>query len=371
MSEAISRSRLRHRARRLVGTSLRRSPDFVQRGAATAGAAVITALESTPAGKAAAARVAPKAPKARNKKGRNNRRKAKATSTAPVWVTPPVPTPDGLTFAEVESAFRSWSVDGEPVGHLDAYVADSQMRFLYTWDLVRSDRGACLELGANPYFTTWLLDVYTDLDLTLANYYGARGEATQLHSWLPPGESERVDAQRHCQLFNVEEDVFPYPDDSFDVVLFCEMLEHMLMDPMHTLREIHRVLKPGGALVLTTPNVARIENVLRLVHGANMYDPYSGFGPYGRHNREYTRHELHQLLEFAGFEVESSKTADGHPVDVSHFPAYGRVAPLLEDRKVDLGHYLYVKALATGTPREGLPSFLYRSWPEGAIVDYP
>ena len=331
---------------------------------------MIAALETTPAGKAAAARVAANAPKAKVPK---RRRKATATPvpTGPVWVTPPVPTPDGLTFAEVEKAFRSWSVDNEPVGHLDPYVADSQMRFLYTWDLVRHDQGTCLELGANPYFTTWLLDAYTDLDLTLANYYGARGESTQPHSWLPPGGSERVEVQRHSQLYNVEEDIFPHPDDSFDVVLFCEMLEHMLMDPMHTLREIHRVLKPGGALVLTTPNVARIENVLRLVHGSNMYDPYSGFGPYGRHNREYTRHELHLLLEFAGFEVESSKTADGHPVDLSHFPLQDAVAPLIRERKDDLGHYLYVKARATRAPREGLPSFLYRSWPAGAIVDYP
>ena len=189
-------------------------------------------------------------------------------------------------------------------------------------------------------------------------------------SWIPPGESERVEVKRFCKLFNVEEDEFPYPDDSFDVVLFCEMLEHMLMDPMHTLREIHRVLRPGGALVLTTPNVARIENVLRLLHGANMYDPYSGFGPYGRHNREYTRHELHRLLEFAGFDVESSMTADGHPVDVEHFSLYGAAAPLIEYRKNDLGHYLYLKARATRPPREGLPSFLYRSWPEGAIVEY-
>ncbi len=276
MSEATSKPNLRVKARRLAGTSLRKSPAFVQRGIAKASAQVLAALETTPAGQQAAAQVAATGPEAAAGPSRV------VAPDEPVWTTPPVPTPAGLTFAEVEKAFRSWSVDGEPVGHLDHYVTDSQMRFLYTWNLVRDDQGSALELGANPYFTTWLLDAYTDLDLSLANYYGERGESTQTHSWLPPGESERVEVQRYSKLFNVEEDEFPYPDDSFDVVLFCEMLEHMLMDPMHTLREIHRVLKPGGALVLTTPNVARIENVLRLLHGANMYDPYSGFGPYGR-----------------------------------------------------------------------------------------
>ena len=370
MSDPQAKPNFRVKARRLAGTSLRKSPAFIQRGAAKASAQVIAALETTPAGQQAAAQVATHLPTPPTPPQDPNGPPRVAPPAEPVWVTPPVPTPAGLSFAEVEKAFRSWSVDGEPAGHLDHYVTDSQMRFLYTWNLVRDERGSCLELGANPYFTTWLLDEYTEMDLSLANYYGERGESTQEHSWLPPGADERVQTQRYSKLFNVEEDEFPYPDDSFDVVLFCEMLEHMLMDPMHTLREIHRVLKPGGALVLTTPNVARIENVLRLLHGANMYDPYSGFGPYGRHNREYTRHELHRLLEFAGYDIEVSMTADGHPVDVEHFPVYGAAAPLIEYRKNDLGHYLYLKARATRPPREGLPSFLYRSWPEGAIVEY-
>jgi SAM-dependent methyltransferase len=287
-----------------------------------------------------------------------------------VWRTPEVPLPDGLSLSEVEKTLRSWSVNSEPVGHLDGYVADSQLRFLYTWGLVRNDTGRCLELGGNPYFTTWLLDKYTELELTLANYYGERGDTRETVSWLPLGETTRVETERLSHLFNVEEDEFPFPDDSFDVVLFCEMIEHMLMDPLATLRQIHRVLKPNGVLVLTTPNVARLENVLRMLHGANIYDPYSGFGPYGRHNREYTRHELHRLLDFAGFEVETSMTADGHPSDATKWELYDAASPLIDFRSPDLGHYLYVRARATGRPRPGLPSFLYRSWPQGKIVEF-
>jgi SAM-dependent methyltransferase len=287
-----------------------------------------------------------------------------------VWQTPQVPLPDGLSLAEVEKTLCSWSVNGEPVGHLDGYVTDSKLRFLYTWGLVRNDTGRCLELGANPYFTTWLLDTHTDLELTLANYYGERGETRETVSWLPPGATTRVEAARPCNLFNVEEDEFPYADDSFDVVLFCEMIEHMLMDPLATLRQIRRVLKPNGVLILTTPNVARLDNVLRMLQGDNIYDPYSGFGPYGRHNREYTRRELHRLLDFAGFEIETSMTADGHPSDATTWELYDAAAPLIEFRQGDLGHYLYVRARATRPPREGLPSFLYRSWPAGKIVGF-
>ena len=294
---------------------------------------------------------------------------APAFSGQPVWVSPDLPTPDGVSVADLEKTMRSWSIGGEPVGHMDDYVSDSFHRFLHTWSLVRGEKGRALELGANPYFTTFLLDEYTDLELTLANYFGTRGTIDETLSYLPVGASERVEKVRTSAMFNVEEDRFPYDDGSLDVVLFCEMLEHMLMDPTATLREIHRVLKPNGVLVLTTPNVARIVNVLALVNGANMYDPYSGYGPYGRHNREYTNHELHLLLRFMGYEVETAFTADGHPVHAESWPKYEQVAPLLEYRKADLGHYLFIKARKVREPREGLPNFLFRSYPAGVIVD--
>tara|TARA_Y100000310_G_C20617994_1_gene781696 strand:- start:866 stop:1567 length:702 start_codon:yes stop_codon:yes gene_type:complete len=46
----------------------------------------------------------------------------------------------------------------------------------------------------------------------------------------------------------------PYPDNTFDVVLFCEVIEHV-EDDAKVLREICRVLKPGGRVVITTPSL--------------------------------------------------------------------------------------------------------------------
>src|SRR5437763_11346969 len=112
--------------------------------------------------------------------------------------------------------------------------------------------------------------------------------------------------------FNVEQEPFPFPDSSFDVVLFFEVLEHLQNDPIRVLLEIKRVLKRRGRLILTTPNVARLENVLRLTSGQNIYDPYSDYGPYSRHNREYNKHDLARLLKFCGFELEILFSADVH-----------------------------------------------------------
>ena len=48
-----------------------------------------------------------------------------------------------------------------------------------------------------------------------------------------------------------------YADDSFDVVFFLDVYEH-LRDPVSIIEEIHRILKKDGICVITTPNIASI-----------------------------------------------------------------------------------------------------------------
>jgi SAM-dependent methyltransferase len=116
-------------------------------------------------------------------------------------------------------------------------------------------------------------------------------------------------------LCNVEADAIPYPDESFDAVVCCQVLEHFTHSHLPAVREMRRVLRPGGILEIDVPNVACFRNRLRLLRGKHItYDYtdhylnaqpilYQGRSFYPlRHNREFTRDELDLLLKMAGFE---------------------------------------------------------------------
>jgi len=157
------------------------------------------------------------------------------------------------------------------------YINLALRRFLITLDLLppAPEPGArLLELGANPYFLTLLIKRFHAYSLTLANYFtdSAPAQGVQVVTSQQYGERHEF-AYDH---FNGEVARFPYADHTFDVVLNCEILEHLVADPTHYLCECHRVLKPGGFLLLTTPNVLAWQNLWRLATPSQRVRPVSG-----------------------------------------------------------------------------------------------
>ncbi|MCA9641844.1 MAG: class I SAM-dependent methyltransferase [Myxococcales bacterium] len=68
-------------------------------------------------------------------------------------------------------------------------------------------------------------------------------------------EVESIDVEpgfADCKVVNVN-DGLPFPDDHFDLIWCSEVIEH-LEDPEFALGELRRVTKPGGDMILTTPN---------------------------------------------------------------------------------------------------------------------
>jgi len=286
---------------------------------------------------------------------------------------PPLPLPDGYSRENLLSALESVSIDGSQKGELIVYAQDDFERFIHTLSLVPENAvGRSLEIGANPYFTTLLLRKFRPLlNMDLINYIGGpERQAIQQVSFPGfDGIPEEIDMIWHNA--NLEFATLPFETDTFDVVLFCEVLEHLTFDPLHAMLELKRVLKPGGRLVLTTPNVARLENVSALIEGRNVYDPYSNYGAYGRHNREYTRHELSQLLTHCGFDIETFYTANVHhdiPHHVMHNRAINAMIDAITNREYDLGQYMFTSSINKRDAETLRPSWLFRSYAADEMV---
>jgi SAM-dependent methyltransferase len=71
---------------------------------------------------------------------------------------------------------------------------------------------------------------------------------------------------------DMDKEDFPFEDNQFDLIIFCDTIEHLL-DPLHALDEVRRVLKKKGFLILTTPNFASLFNRIRLLFGINPQAP--------------------------------------------------------------------------------------------------
>lgn len=260
--------------------------------------------------------------------------------------------------AEAPAATREWLAAGWPrnaaAREMADYVGADLARFLMSVQLLPAEPGRILEVGSNPYFISRLIRrLHPGSPLRMTNYFGTPGDAI---------EQEIVDAAGtvleifRSELVDTETTPLPYADASFDTVLLCEVIEHLIRDPAFQLAEIARVMCPDGTLILTTPNVARDANRARLAQRQGVYDPYSGYGPHGRHNREYTAEELLELTAGAGFEATGYLTRPVHTVP-DPAPAWFRAA---DDDGAGDYHFLTLRRREGAVPAPYRPAWLYR-----------
>lgn len=121
------------------------------------------------------------------------------------------------------------------------------------------------------------------------------------------GEKHIEDHGLDIRAADLNQDELPLENDSVDVVIFSEVFEH-LFQPLHALREIHRVLKRDGIMLLTTPNLYRLGNIVRFIKGGgfdnayNQWEKQETIGHMG-HVRQYSKPQLRTFIEKVGFEI--------------------------------------------------------------------
>jgi SAM-dependent methyltransferase len=167
-----------------------------------------------------------------------------------------------------------------------------------------------------PAATRDLLDIGTGRGRNLRYFAKAVPEAHLCGTDVAPSvvdalasigfEGKACDASQHVD----------YPDAAFDVVVAGEVIEHVV-DTDTMVREFARVLRPGGTLILTTPNLAYLPNRLLLLAGIQpLFTETSLVKNLGRrstllgqgnpvqgHLRIFTLAAARELLEMHGFQV--------------------------------------------------------------------
>jgi len=207
--------------------------------------------------------------------------------------------------AEAEAQLRGLDL---PDDRARAYFEKHLPRLARTLALVPRPRssGRILEMGCYMQITPFL-QRYRGYREVRGGYHGPMGRVDHKMASVRGEKFEMA-----VDLFDAERDRFPYGDAYFETVLVCELIEHLLSDPMHLLLECRRVLEEGGRLVVTTPNVGSLTSVARTLHG---YDnpqidykysrPRPGRSLETPHVREYTAFELQATLQAGGFEIET------------------------------------------------------------------
>jgi len=265
-----------------------------------------------------------------------------------------------LSDDALRNYLRRWA---DPGTDRESYLNGHESRLIRTLQLTpagaKSDR--ILEMGCYLQLTPALRNILGYGHIR-GSYLGAQGRDLKL---VHARDGEFFECA--IDLFDCERDPFPYPDGYFAMVLCCELLEHLKQDPMWMMSEINRVLKPGGTLLLTTPNVVSLRAVRAVLLGVhpgfyNRYpDPQADRANNSKHEREYARGETSKLLDAAGFVVDHIETCPYSPLADPELAASLKwVADLLGSQKQPLN--LRDECILAIGRKESLPKDLRPSW---------
>lgn len=156
-----------------------------------------------------------------------------------------------------------------------------------------------------------LLELVAELDPKLILVVGPSYERVLLREAFPEAQVNSLgwldhrfplqEGERHTEFDLNGSD---YPElEQHDVVVCCEVIEHLYVAPVPVLRFLASGLREDGRLILQTPNATALPKRLRMLFGRNPYDPIRDDPANPGHFHEHSVRELLAAVEAAGLEV--------------------------------------------------------------------
>ncbi len=187
------------------------------------------------------------------------------------------------------------------------YIAWHRERIRRTAELVRActaERARILDVGAGP-LTSELVGRLRPREVHVLDPAARWSEEGAV-----PGARFHVGSLADPEL--------PFAPETFDAVLAAEVFEHLTECPRHIVPRIARIVRPGGVLIVTTPNQARWLNRVRLLLGVNIQELpenlfHKGWMGYG-HIREFTIAEYPGEFGVSGLRAERVGGWSPHPM---------------------------------------------------------
>jgi methionine biosynthesis protein MetW len=130
------------------------------------------------------------------------------------------------------------------------------------------------------------------------------------------------------------------PDNSFDVIVVNDVLEHMV-DPYSVLKEAKRILRKGGVVVSSIPNMRNFHVMYHLVRGGQWEYVESGILD-RTHLRFFTQKSIRNMYERLGYEVVKHEGI----FEESNLPAYFKFINTLARGKISDMKYVQFATVA-------------------------
>ena len=174
--------------------------------------------------------------------------------------------------------------------------------------------------------------------------YIAKYSDADVSAIVSPREDHWGDIFKENSIDSFEWDLNKFLDNerlynTFDCIIFLETLEHLNRWPEQVLDDIRKLLKPGGYLLLSTPNLVRISNRLRMLLGRPPNNPFKYSEAGEHHVREFTLSELKDFMPSNKWEIVKSSYELPHSFGTSKI-----FRPILNLFKRLIATVIFIKA---------------------------